>query len=167
MGSCIWMVQQDTQVGDGTYPCRVYSDLRLYIIEGAITIVFGFAIFWLLPDKPEHAYFLNAHDKETMQIRAEQTRLYAGTDKFEWRQVRLAFQDLKLYIRYIILNNLVTDSALCQFGADVCLYGFSTLLPIIIQAMGYGSVEAQYLTIPGTRSMFMRLTIVYLWGAIT
>jgi hypothetical protein len=33
--------------------------------------------------------------------------------------------------------------------------------------MGYGSVEAQYLTIPGTLSMFMRLIIVYLWGAIT
>jgi hypothetical protein len=40
-------------------------------------------------------------------------------------------------------------SALCQFGSDVCLYGFSTFLPIIIQAMGYDSVKAQYLTIPG------------------
>jgi hypothetical protein len=43
----------------------------------------------------------------------------------------------------------LTQSALCQFGADVCLYGFSTFLPIIIEAMGYNAVKAQYLTIPG------------------
>jgi len=116
----------------------------LYIIEGAITIVFAFSTFWLLPDKPEHAYFLNARDKEIMATRLEQERIYAGNDQFAWREVKLAFKDLKLYI-----------SAICQFGADVCLYGFSTFLPIIIQAMGYDSVSAQYLTIP-----------VYIWGAI-
>jgi hypothetical protein len=93
-------------VGDGTFPCKLRFLIsgRLYIIEGAITIVFGFAIFWLLPEKPDHAYFLNAQDKDNMSIRAEQTRLYAGTDEFEWRQVRLAFKDLKLYIRYIVLR---------------------------------------------------------------
>ena len=103
MGFCIWMAQLDMQVGDGTLSSlpRAFLILRLYIIEGAITIVFGFAIFWLLPERPEHAYFLNTHDKENMQIRAEQTRLYAGSDHFEWRQVRMAFKDLKLYIRCI------------------------------------------------------------------
>ena len=53
--------------------------------------------------------------------------------------------------------NCLSGSALCQFGADVCLYGFSTFLPIIIQAMGYGSVEAQYLTIPGTLEFVKRV----------
>jgi len=74
---------------------------RLYIIEGVITIVFAISTFWLLPNKPEHAYFLNAHDKENMKIRSEQARIYVGTDEFEWRQVRLAFKDFKLYIRYL------------------------------------------------------------------
>jgi len=32
--------------------------------------------------------------------------------------------------------------------------------------MGYGSVEAQYLTIPGSPTTQPTLTIVYLWGAI-
>jgi|SRR5271170_7048427 len=72
----------------------------LYIIEGAITIVFGFACFWLLPNKPEHAYFLNAQDKENMLIRAEQARVYQGKEEFEWRQVRSAFKEFKLYVRY-------------------------------------------------------------------
>jgi hypothetical protein len=62
-------------------------------------VVFGIATFWLLPDKPEHAYFLNAHDKENMLIRAEQTRIYIGNEEFEWRQVRQAFKGLTLYVR--------------------------------------------------------------------
>ena len=32
--------------------------------------------------------------------------------------------------------------------------------------MGYGSVEAQYLTIPGSPTTRSKLTVVYLWGAI-
>ena len=50
------------------------------------------------------------------------------------------------------MTDLAECSALCQFGADICLYGFSTFLPIIIEAMGYSAVEAQYLTIPGNVS---------------
>jgi hypothetical protein len=111
--------------------------------------VFGFATFFLLPNEPENAYFLNEHDKENMEIRAQQTRIYTGEDKFEWRHVRSAFTEFKLYIRFDFLKHRLTISAFCQFGADVCLYGFSTFLPIIIQAMGYDAVEAQYLTIPG------------------
>jgi MFS family permease len=128
----------------------ILVDGRLYIIEGVITIVFGFACFWLLPNKPEHAYFLNAKDKENMAIRAEQTRIYMGREQFEWRLVRSAFKEFKLYIRYLHLTSASNRSAICQFGADVCLYGFSTFLPIIIEAMGYSGDQAQYLTIPGT-----------------
>jgi len=46
------------------------------------------------------------------------------------------------------------------------LYGFSTFLPIIIEATGYDAVEAQYLTIPGNLNLVTILIAVYLWGAI-
>lgn len=75
------------------------ADFRLYIIEGIITVVFGFTIFWLLPNKPENAYFLNAHDKDNMMVRAEQTRIYMGNEELEWRQVRQAFKGLTIYVR--------------------------------------------------------------------
>jgi hypothetical protein len=38
---------------------------------------------------------------------------------------------------------------------DILLYGFSTFLPSILQAMKYDTLQTQYFTIP-----------VYLWGAI-
>ena len=61
------------------------------------------------------------------------------------------FQGIQtIYQVSIIFKRSLTVSAFCQFGADVCLYGFSTFLPIIIEAMGYSAVAAQYLTIPGT-----------------
>jgi hypothetical protein len=88
----------DMPDGDGNlFQYNAY--LRLYIIEGCITVVFGLLTFWLLPNKPENAYFLDARDKENMLIRAEQTRVYNGKEEFEWPQVRQAFKSLTLYVR--------------------------------------------------------------------
>ena len=62
------------------------------------------------------------------------------------------FQRIQALRQVFPMTDLAECSALCQFGADICLYGFSTFLPIIIEAMGYSAVEAQYLTIPGNVS---------------
>jgi hypothetical protein len=84
--------------------------------------LFAFSTFWLLPEKADHAYFLNAHDKENMAIRLEQSRIYAGNDDFEWRQVRLAFKDFKLYLRYqFISNSLIAVAFVNLAQTSVCM----------------------------------------------
>ncbi|KAL1301409.1 hypothetical protein AAFC00_005668 [Neodothiora populina] len=109
----------------------------VYIIEGCFSILVGVVVWFGLPNDPSNAYFLNAREKEVMQIRAVQRASYMGSEKFSWTEVKIALTDPKVWL-----------SGSIQFCQDILLYGFSTFLPSIIQSMGYTSLQAQYLTIP-------------------
>jgi MFS family permease len=137
--------------------------IRLYIIEGLITIVFAIVCYFLIPDSLETAYFLTEDDKDIMRKRAEASKAYSNDNGHPSRvDIRLALTDPKVYV-----------SGLCQLGSVTILYGkprnpfltmsqfthspgFGTFLPIIIKnGLHFSTVQAQYLTIP-----------VYVWGTI-
>lgn len=116
----------------------------VYIIEGIFSMVIAVAVWFGLPTNPAEAWFLTPEQKQIMRIRQRQTAEYMGSDKFDWQEVRIAFQDPKLYL-----------SGAIQFCQDILLYGFSTFLPAILKAAGYNSLQSNYLTVP-----------VYIFGAI-
>ncbi|CAJ2509102.1 Uu.00g141280.m01.CDS01 [Anthostomella pinea] len=111
----------------------------IMIIEGLPSIVLGVVVFFLLPNDPEHAYFLSPAEKNFMVVRHR--RHYGSTEsaqRFSKKDMMAAFKDWKVW-------------AFCfaQFGADTMLYGYSTFLPTIIKGLGSGSTaEIQLLTIP-------------------
>jgi MFS family permease len=109
----------------------------LFIIEGCASVVVSAVILFLLPDSFETARFLNEEDRTLMRIRAEINSRYNGEPDFDWGEVRKAFEDPKLYI-----------SCWSQFWADICSFGLSTFLPLIIKSFGYDTVTTQLLTIP-------------------
>jgi hypothetical protein len=83
------------------------------IIEGIPTVLLGIAIFFLLPNDPESAYFLNDNEKKLMVVR--HGRAYGNTasaQEFDNRDVMKAFKDWKVWI-----------FCASQFGADTMLYG--------------------------------------------
>jgi MFS family permease len=109
----------------------------LFIVEGCATVVVSVVIWFLLLDDFEAARFLNEDDKKIMRIRAEIARRYNGSEDFDWAEVWKAFEDPKLWI-----------SCFSQFMGDICSFGLSTFLPLIIKGFGYGTVKTQLLTIP-------------------
>ncbi|KAJ3498482.1 hypothetical protein NLG97_g1087 [Lecanicillium saksenae] len=109
----------------------------LFIIEGCATVLVSIFVFFMLPDNFETAKFLNEDDKRLMRIRAEINARYNGKPEFDWAQVRRAALDPKLYI-----------SSWSQFMADICSFGLSSFLPLIIKSFGYDTVTTQLLTIP-------------------
>ncbi|OAA65391.1 high-affinity nicotinic acid transporter [Niveomyces insectorum RCEF 264] len=116
----------------------------IYIVEGAITIVFGIACYWLVPVSPEKAYFLSEEDKKVMRIRAEHTAAYSGgSGHFKLGDLVTAAKDIKTWLHG------------CQQFCNLApLYGFNNFLPIILKSgLGYSTLSTQYLTIP-----------VQLWG---
>lgn len=117
----------------------------LFIIEGCLSVAVAVGVFLALPDNFESAGFLNAEDKELMRLRAAISARYHGKPDFEWKQVRAAACDPKLYI-----------SCWNQFMADVCSFGLSSFLPLIIKSFGYGTVKTQLLTVP-----------VFFWASIS
>ena len=112
----------------------------IMIMEGIPTFLLGIATWWLLADDPETAYYLTSEEKTLMITRRNrqigQTR---SAQEFSWVDVKKGLTDWKVY-------------AFClgQFGADTMLYGFSTFLPTIIQAIGpqWSNPIVQVLTIP-------------------
>lgn len=109
----------------------------VYIIEGLFSIVIAALVWFGLPNDPSNAYFLNAEEKEMMQVRAAQRKAYMGSEEFSWEEVKIALVDPKVYF-----------SGCIQFCQDILLYGFSTFLPSIIKGMGYNTLQSQYLCIP-------------------
>jgi MFS family permease len=111
----------------------------IMIIEGIPSILLGVATYFLLPNDPQHAYFLNEKEKKIMESRL--SRHYGDTasaQKFNKNDMVAAFTDWKVWMFCI-----------AQFGADTMLYGYSTFLPTIINGLGqWTPAQIQLLTIP-------------------
>lgn len=85
----------------------------IMILEGLPSIVLGVATFFLLPNDPESAYFLNENEKKLMVARFR--RYYGDTEsaqQFNKKDMIGAFMDWKVYMFCI-----------GQFGVDTMLYG--------------------------------------------
>lgn len=119
----------------------------LFIIEGCGSVLIAVIVHLSLPDNFENARFLNEDEKSLMRTRAQINARYYGEQEFQWTEVKKALTDPKLYI-----------SCWSQFWADVCSFGFSSFLPLIIKSLGYGTVTTQLLTIP----VFFTASGVYL-----
>ncbi|KAH4221103.1 hypothetical protein HBI06_161990 [Parastagonospora nodorum] len=112
----------------------------IMILEGIPTFVLGIATWFILPDNPETAYFLNAQEKVYAAARLKrQTGYTKKAAEFHWDDVRKCFKDWKVWL-----------FCFAQFGSDTMLYGFSTFLPTIIRSIMPKASNAmvQVLTIP-------------------
>jgi len=112
----------------------------IMILEGIPTIVLGIATWWILPNEPETAYFLNAEERAFAAARLKrQTGYTKSAAEFHWNDVKKCFKDWKVW-----------TFCFAQFGADVMLYGFSTFLPTIIRGIRPDASNSmvQVLTIP-------------------
>ncbi|QPG94013.1 hypothetical protein C2857_004028 [Epichloe festucae Fl1] len=112
----------------------------IFIIEGIPSVVLGVVTYFALPNDAGTAYFLDDAEKALMEVRRR--RAYGSCSKSSEEvgrgDVLRAFTDWKAWAFYV-----------AQFGVDTMLYGFSTFLPTIIQALGeWSPAQVQLLTIP-------------------
>jgi MFS family permease len=74
----------------------------VYIIEGILSVLVGFAVWFGLPTDPSNAYFLNDEEKRMMKVRAIQRAQYMGSEEFSWDEIWIELKDPKLYLRYVL-----------------------------------------------------------------
>lgn len=72
----------------------------IFVIKGLMSIAIAPTIWFGLPNEPSKAFFLNEAEKEIMRVREVQRLEYMGSNKFNWEEVRLAFFDQNVYLRY-------------------------------------------------------------------
>lgn len=123
----------------------------LYIIEGALTIVVGIIVAFCMADRYEEATYLSDRQMYLMHVRAAQATAYSKDEGFSWVEIRKALTDPIIYL-----------SGFVQLCIDVCLYGFSTFLVVIVNQFGHNKYASNGLTAP----VYFLAALVYLCGAL-
>ncbi|OCK76566.1 MFS general substrate transporter [Lepidopterella palustris CBS 459.81] len=108
----------------------------IFIIEGAVTLVFAALAFILMHDYPDTATFLTKTEKFEVQRRLEADRSFLA-DEFDIRYFWDAVMDWKIWVHMFIFIGICTP-----------LYSFSLFLPTIVKSLGYTDNTAQLMTVP-------------------
>ncbi|KAH8085656.1 major facilitator superfamily transporter [Filobasidium floriforme] len=123
----------------------------IFIIEGALTIVVGIISAFIIADRWQDATYLSDRQLFLMKVRDAKAAMFSKDDGFSTVEIKKAFTDPMIYL-----------SGLGQFLFDVCLYGFSTFLVVIINQLGFDRIESQAMTAP----VYFVAAMVYLIGAL-
>lgn len=72
----------------------------LYIIEGLASLLVVPWAWYGLPEYPAQAKWWTLEEREAMKIREQQRVEYMGTEKLDWKQVRSALTEWRIYTGY-------------------------------------------------------------------
>ncbi|OBT78678.1 hypothetical protein VF21_02354 [Pseudogymnoascus sp. 05NY08] len=112
----------------------------LFLVEGLPSIAVAFVAFYLMPDSPEKARFLNEEEKEAAKARAIRQVGQEGATRvgsINLKEVGLALIDVRNWL-----------TALMYFSCNVSFSSLPVFLPTILEGMGYTSIHAQGLSAP-------------------
>ncbi|KAH7362699.1 major facilitator superfamily transporter [Plectosphaerella cucumerina] len=119
----------------------------LFIIEGALTILAGLVAWPWLPSGPGSAWFLSPKERRFAADRIRKdNELYTShvysedgveKDRLTRRDVIETARDWKLW--YVLAFNIC---------ASVPGQAFSVFLPLVVQGLGYSSIEANLMSVP-------------------
>ncbi|KAL4934623.1 major facilitator superfamily domain-containing protein [Aspergillus undulatus] len=121
----------------------------LFLIQGIATVIFGVAIWFLLPDFPETANWLTEREKKFIQARLPSNAPRASEKNFKLHEVIDALKDLRLWLFTLIWATFTvgTDGVTFYQSTVIANLGFSTI------------AQAQLLNIPITVTGLLFITI--------
>ncbi|KAJ5263564.1 hypothetical protein N7478_011169 [Penicillium angulare] len=130
---------------------RGYNGWRwVFIIEGCITCVAAFILFFCMPDFPEDSKWLTDEEREFVQAKlAKDVGKSAHHVNIGLRQVLDVFKDYKIII-----------GGFMYFGLIVPAYGYAYFAPSIIKSYGYSSAVTQLYSIPPWAAAFVFSMII-------
>ncbi|KAJ7290157.1 major facilitator superfamily domain-containing protein [Mycena rebaudengoi] len=111
----------------------------IFIIEGAITVLFGLVSFFLLPSWPGDAPFFSSEEKAYVKavLRADEATGDDSADAFSWSEVAKAFTSIHVLLVGVIF-----------FFSGTVLYSLAYFTPSIVQGLGYTAARAQLMSVP-------------------
>ncbi|KAF2166247.1 hypothetical protein M409DRAFT_23439 [Zasmidium cellare ATCC 36951] len=109
----------------------------LFIIEGAITVIFVLPVLFCLPDYPTRAKFLSEDDKKFIQDRIAVKGGGFTREKSKRREILATAFSPRMLAHYLAYTtNCVPLGSLTFFT------------PTIVNGLGYTSIKAQLMTVP-------------------
>ncbi|KAM0512947.1 hypothetical protein ACHAPE_008306 [Trichoderma viride] len=125
---------------------RGYSGWRwIFLIEGGLTVLVSFILFFLLPDFPEEAKWLKEDER---QFIAARLRVDQGSGSGLGRSMTIkdilnVFKDWK-----------IIAGGFMYFGLIVPAYGYAYFAPTIISTFQYSPIETQLRSVPPWAAAF-------------
>lgn len=125
--------------------------VRIFIIEGLLTVVVGIASKWMVVDWPETAGFLSDEERAMLVARLAADAKDVRMDRLDRAAAKRVFGDWKIYAGIVM-----------YFGVVNTGYATSFFIPTIVKQLGYTSAAAQVRSIP----IYIVATIVSLATAV-
>lgn len=111
----------------------------MFITYGAVTMVFGVSVFFLIPGNINTAWFLNEEQKKCAVARTatNQTGINFGTKENKWYQIKESLLDQKYWylVVFIIVQNFINA-------------GITNFNTFIIKGFGYSNYRTMLLATP-------------------
>ncbi|KAJ0413200.1 major facilitator superfamily domain-containing protein [Aspergillus carlsbadensis] len=121
----------------------------LFLTEGIATVIFGVAIWFLLPDFPETASWLTEREKKFIQARLPSNAPRANEKNFKLREVLDSLKDIRLWLFTLIWATFTV-------GTDGVTFYQST----VIANLGFTTIaQAQLLNLPITATGLLFIAI--------
>ncbi|KAH7410111.1 major facilitator superfamily domain-containing protein [Phaeosphaeria sp. MPI-PUGE-AT-0046c] len=120
----------------------------IFILEGIATVAMGVAVFFLLPDSPEHAagHWLTNDEARFLRLthivtrgmkRERRVNVDGKKERVKWGVIGQVAKDWQIYLQAMIFaSNAVPN------------YGLKFTMPQILKNMGFTSTTAQLMTAP-------------------
>ncbi|KAF2117614.1 major facilitator superfamily domain-containing protein [Lophiotrema nucula] len=110
----------------------------VFLVFGALTIVWSVAVFFFLPDTPMSAPFLKPEDRFKAILRVQENMTGIKNNTWKRSQSIEALLDIKLWLLFIIqLAQQIANGGVQGFGSIVIKgFGFSTLNTLLVQMIG-------------------------------
>ncbi|OJJ56721.1 hypothetical protein ASPSYDRAFT_91969 [Aspergillus sydowii CBS 593.65] len=136
----------------------------VFLILGAITVSWSVAVFFLLPDTPMDAWFLNQTDRSKAVARVNENLTGIKNNEFKWAQCFEALMDPKTWFIFCIqVASNIPNGGVTTFSSIVIKgLGFSTFNTLLLNSVSYilqlimvllCTTGSTYL--PNTRTYFM------------
>jgi ACS family tartrate transporter-like MFS transporter len=105
----------------------------LFLLEGIPTVLLGFALLWLLPDRPQAAAWLTEEEKQIIITRLE-------VDRHD------DVQDETLHgLWEMLTDKRIWIFIIPDFSIVIGLYGLGLWMPQMIKALGFSNQETGFL----------------------
>ncbi|XWW94220.1 hypothetical protein V2A60_002163 [Cordyceps javanica] len=110
----------------------------LFLIFGAMTILFAVVVLVMLPDVPARARFLSERERELALARVGDNMTGIRNDEYKWYQVRETFLDTKTWLLAVLLFGSSLGNAGSNFTSIAIKgFGFTELNTLLLYSGEY------------------------------
>ncbi|KAJ7750883.1 MFS transporter [Mycena metata] len=125
----------------------------LFILEGLPSCLSSILVFFLLPDYPETARWLNEDEKRLAELRLRGQASQGSSRSASWVDVKECLTTWRLYAHYAL-----------YFGVSPPFSSLSLFTPSIVAGLGFTSLRANLMTVPPYAIAYV-FTIFISWSA--